>query len=108
MARIGGRGCPSCGSHDTEGVSRAGIQVCISCAHRWFPCSPGCRGYRLEPDADPPRIIGCPDCGVPDRIAWQWPEAWRGMMYRLAGRKLESLTDAFPPENKVSSHKRQP
>lgn len=90
--RIGGRGCPQCGSHDTEGLGRGGVQWCHSCDHRWFPCSPGCRGYRLEvdPNADP-RIIGCPGCGVPDGIARLWPESWRAMAYRLDGKKLDSL-----------------
>lgn len=56
-----------------------------------MPCSPGCRGYNLVTDTDPPEILGCPRCGVPDRIARKWPEAWRLMALRLDGKKLERL-----------------
>lgn len=40
-----------------------------------------------------PMIIGCADCGVPDKVARMWPEAYRTMMYRLSGKKLEALVD---------------
>lgn len=91
--RIGGRGCPSCGSHDTEGLGKTGAQWCISCSHRWIPCSYHCRGYRLDVDSNPehPCIKGCPDCGVPDRIAWKWPEAWRAMALQLDSNKLKPI-----------------
>lgn len=92
--RIGGRGCPGCGSHNTENLTTAGVQWCVTCHHRWIPCTTGCRGYRLDLHApDGPQIIGCRECGVPDKIARQWPEAWRLGMYRLAGKKLEALTE---------------
>lgn len=91
---MGGRGCPRCGSHDTERVSRGGVQWCHSCDARWFPCRPGCRGYdiKIEPGSDP-RIEGCTGCGVPDSIARQWPEAWRAVAYRLDTKKLEAVTE---------------
>lgn len=92
--RIGGRGCPACGSHNTEGLGPAGAQWCITCHHRWIPCSPGCRGYQLDVDhADGPQIVGCRGCGVPDKLARMWPETYRAMMYRLGGSKLERLVD---------------
>jgi hypothetical protein len=92
--RIGGRGCPACGSHDTEGLGRSGAQWCNTCAHRWLPCSPGCRGYRLYFDDEKvPYIAGCEDCGVPDKVARQWPEAWRAMAHRLDSKKLEAIVD---------------
>jgi hypothetical protein len=91
---MGGRGCPRCGSHDTEGLAKGGISWCHTCDNRWFPCRPGCRGYVLRVDSgDDPVILGCPDCGVPDKIARWWPEAWRAMQYRLAEFKLESVAD---------------
>jgi hypothetical protein len=88
--KIGGRGCPTCGSHDTISVGRSGLQMCITCDYRWFPCSPGCRGYDLDVGTAP-RILGCTRCGVSDAIAVRWPEAWRAMAYRLDGKKLEPL-----------------
>jgi len=92
--RIGGRGCPACGSHDTEALTTAGAQWCVTCHHRWIPCSAGCRGYRMDMRApEGPMIIGCKDCGVPDKVARMWPEAYRTMMYRLSGKKLESLVE---------------
>ncbi len=89
--RIGGRGCPECGSHNTEGLSGKGAHWCMDCEHRWLPCTPGCRGYRLDIRAKEPAIIGCPDCQVPDAIARRWPEAWRAMANRLAKYKLEPV-----------------
>jgi hypothetical protein len=90
--RMGGRGCPSCGSHDTEGLGKGGAQWCLTCNHRWAPCTPGCRGYRLDIRAsDGPVIIGCKDCGVPDRFARVWPEAWRAMANRLSEKKLDAV-----------------
>lgn len=89
--RIGGRGCPECGSHDTERLVRSstgeGAQWCRACRHRWVPCSSGCRGYRFDTTNahTGPAIIGCPDCGVPDPIARTWPEA-----YRAAARTLDA------------------
>ena len=90
--RIGGRGCPSCGSHDTEGLSRTGAQWCQTCNHRWTPCSAHCRGYRLNFDGDIPTIDGCKDCGVPNKIARWWPESYRAMSLKLA--ELRSKMDA--------------
>lgn len=89
--RIGGRGCPGCGSHDTENVSRDGMTWCNTCQHRWVPCVPGCRGYGLDLESTPPEIRGCVKCGVPDAIARCWPEAWRLMALRLDGRKLDPV-----------------
>lgn len=90
--RIGGRGCPTCGSHDTEGIGKGGVQWCHACNHRWQPCAPGCRGYRLDIRAtDGPAIIGCSECGVPDTTARRWPEAWRAMAHRLTADKMEQL-----------------
>ena len=90
--RVGGRGCPSCGSHNTEGLGRGAVQWCHTCDHRWQPCSPGCKGYEFELDLpDGPQIIGCVKCGVPDRIARQWPEAYRAIAKLLDGRKLEAI-----------------
>ena len=88
--RIGGRGCPNCGSHNTEAAGRTGgVHWCVSCRHRWAPCKPMCRGYRLA--FDPlPRIQGCPDCRVPDTIAVTWPEAYRAMANELdRSKKLQ-------------------
>lgn len=90
--RIGGRGCPTCGSHDTEGFGRGGAQWCHSCDHRWTPCTPGCRGYRLDLRVrSGPEITGCPECGVPDKVARRWPEAWRAMANRLGVEKMEAI-----------------
>jgi len=58
-----------------------------------MPCSPGCRGYRLDVHAKGgPQIVGCSGCGVPDEIARLWPEAWRAMANRITSKKLEALT----------------
>lgn len=95
--RMGGRGCPSCGSHDTEGIGKGGAQWCLSCHHRWVPCQSYCRGYRVEvpgPREDRthgPKVRGCPECGVPDKIARWWPEAWRAVASELAKLKLEPV-----------------
>lgn len=102
--RKGGRGCPKCGSHDTESFSRGGsVNWCNSCDHRWKPCKAGCRGYRLDEDSPEPLIFGCPDCGVPDLIARRWPEAWRAMAGRLDDEKQAKLAgmpalDSLPTE----------
>jgi hypothetical protein len=82
--RIGGRGCPACGSHDTEGLARTGAQWCMSCNHRWLPCSAHCRGYELHFSKTGPEIRGCKSCGVPDKIATWWPEAYRALSLKLA------------------------
>jgi len=92
--RIGGRGCPGCGSHDTDGFPKTGVAFCHTCSHRWQVCRPGCRGYALNVEAKGgPAIEGCGDCGVPDRIARLWPEAWRAMAKRLDAAKLEAVVD---------------
>lgn len=83
----GGRGCPSCGSHNTapkDGDYRLG-QECKDCGNSWVPCGPGCRGYSL--DVRGPEILGCTACGVPDATARRWPEAWRAMAHRLRREK---------------------
>ncbi len=91
--RLGGRGCPSCGTHDTEGLGRAGtVHWCNGCGHKWFPCTPGCRGYALDVNSKAgPQVIGCADCGVPDRIARHWPESHRALANRLDGKRLEAV-----------------
>lgn len=103
--RIGGSGCPKCGGHNTERGPHAGkglgyIRWCNTCAHRWQPCEPGCRGYKLfVPGAagfsskrgDVPAIRGCPDCGVPDKVAAYWPEAYRAMAVAMDKHKALSL-----------------
>src|SRR5262245_21365619 len=93
--RLGGRGCPRCGRHDTEGVPKHGVQWCLACTWRWTPCSTYCRGYRVEVGKWPeePKIMGCVECGVPNRIARWWPEAWRAMAVSLAKFKMDPLTD---------------
>ncbi len=93
--RIGGRGCPSCGSHNTSGLGKGQAQWCDTCNFRWVPCSPGCRGYDcLIPSVNEdfePQILGCEGCGVPNEIARKWPEAWRAVAKRLDGQKLVSV-----------------
>ncbi len=89
--RIGARGCPACGSHDTAGLSGRGAQWCSSCGHRWAPCRPHCRGYVLDTSSEVPAIRGCRDCGVSDRIARWWPEAYRAMSLELANAKMEPV-----------------
>jgi hypothetical protein len=94
--RIGGRGCPSCGGHITDSMAGHGQHVswCAWCGHRWVPCVPGCRGYRLDVHAtDGPVITGCRECGVPDVIARRWPEAWRAMANRLSPQKMLGVED---------------
>ncbi len=88
--RIGSRGCPNCGSHNTEGVKAQGVYWCVVCRHRWSPCSNHCRGYTLEMKPNP-AIRGCPGCGVPDRVAAYWPEAYRAMARELDVVKAASL-----------------
>lgn len=95
--RIGGRGCPSCGGHNTDSLrTRDGsiaAQFCYNCEFKWLPCSPGCRGYSLEMDTPAgPMIRGCVGCKVPDTVARTWPEAYRAMARVLDARKLEGLT----------------
>lgn len=85
--RIGGRGCPSCGSHDTEGLARTGAQWCMGCNHRWVPCSAHCRGYEISFPRSGPTIKGCQKCGVPDKIAMWWPEVYRALALKLAALK---------------------
>ena len=83
--RIGSRGCPNCGSHNTEGLrGERVVYWCRTCRHRWFPCEPRCRGYKTRLDAkDGPMVVGCAGCGVPDRIARGWPEAYRALAREL-------------------------
>lgn len=96
--RIGGRGCPSCGSHDTatlrssaEGLS--GAAWCNSCNHKWIPCAPHCRGYRIDvKNLEPPYIEACSDCGVPKKFALRWPEA-----YRQVSKDLADYQDKLKP-----------
>ena len=91
--RKGGRGCPSCGSHDTEGLER-GIHWCMTCNHRWMPCTPGCRGYRLDMHApEGPIVIGCAECGVPNKTARFWPEAHRALANRLTSKRLDAVVE---------------
>lgn len=99
--KLGGRGCPRCGSHNTEGLPRskegtAGVKWCLNCKHRWFPCSVSCRGYTLQlRGPDGPLIKGCQKCdegaGIPDKIAREWPEAYRAMAGELGKRKSADL-----------------
>jgi hypothetical protein len=94
MARFGGRGCPNCGSHETEGLARRGAWWCESCDHRWVPCTTTCRGWLLDLRApDGPTVIGCAACGVPTRVARSWPETWRELARQLDGRKLLPTVD---------------
>lgn len=100
--KMGGRGCPNCGGHNTEGVGRTsdgkpGVKWCITCRHRWHPCEASCRGYRLNMKGkEGPMIIGCPKCGVPDRFARSWPEAYRAMANELQKLKALSLAVSNP------------
>lgn len=89
--KLGGRGCGACGSHDTENMGRAGTASwCNTCGHKWIPCRPGCRGYEFDMTAKSgPVVIGCAGCGVPDRIARNWPEAHRALANRLAAQQGE-------------------
>lgn len=86
------RGCPQCGSHNTWGLGRSGVQVCDACDYRWIPCSDQyCRGYRVVTDGSP-SIIGCPDCdkehgGVQSKVVQWWPEAWRAVARELDDRE---------------------
>lgn len=95
--RIGGRGCPRCGSHDTAGMrlrnGTLGAQWCYTCEQRWLPCTIAyCRGYKLAvDDTKGPMIYGCAECGVPDYIARRWPETYRAMAKLLDGKKFERL-----------------
>lgn len=95
--RIGGRGCPRCGSHDTAGMrlrdGTLGAQWCYTCEQRWLPCKLAyCRGYKLDLDAKTgPVIYGCHECGVPDAVARRWPEPYRAMAKALDGKKFDRL-----------------
>lgn len=101
--RVGGRGCPKCGSHDTEGFKNGGAQWCLTCEYRWIPCSPGCRGYQLDLSADEgPQVVGCDGCGVPNRIARNWPETHRALAKVLDGKKLEPVGETAR-DNTVST-----
>jgi hypothetical protein len=94
--RIGSRGCPGCGSHNTEGTRGKNVVYwCRTCRHRWLPCSSRCRGYVAKLDAkDGPLVLGCVGCGVPDRVARMWPEAYRALARELDFVKQSQLTDA--------------
>ena len=90
--RIGGKGCPSCGSHDTDFLRASGTQWCSACDHKWTPCgTPYCKGFEVDVSGEFPTIRGCRSCGVPDRIARWWPEAYRAVYKALGGKKLEEL-----------------
>lgn len=74
------RGCPRCGSHDTSGIStRGGAQWCNFCDLKWLPCAAHCRGYVVDVTGPYPEVRGCKECGVPDRIARWWPEAYKAL-----------------------------
>lgn len=89
--RRGGRGCRQCGSHHTALLGKV-EQVCRDCGEVWSPCAPYCRGYRCDlHDDGGPTIIGCPDCGVPTKIARHWPEAWRALARELDKDKQDRL-----------------
>lgn len=83
------RGCPRCGSHNTWGMGRTGLQRCDQCDYRWAPCGDQyCMGYRISLDGVEPTIRGCPDCdkangGVPSAVARWWPSAWRAVARKL-------------------------
>lgn len=100
--RRGSRGCPNCGSHNTEGAKAQGIYWCVTCRHRWEPCTPFCRGYKLIM-SPAPHIQGCQLCGVPDRVAAYWPEAYRAMAMELDGLKKSQLPQ---PGDGESKHRR--
>jgi hypothetical protein len=69
------------------------VYWCVTCRHRWFPCTSRCRGYKLEKAGkEGPTILGCTGCGVPDRIARTWPEAYRAMARELDFLKQSVLT----------------
>lgn len=95
------RGCPSCGSHNTWGLGRSGVQQCDDCRYRWKPCTDQyCRGYRiyLEPL---PTFIGCAQCdedngGVRTSIVAEWPETWRAVARALEARTSANDNDASP------------
>ncbi len=92
--RIGSRGCPNCGGHNTEGLRGDGRSVywCRTCRHRWFPCRPHCRGYALALDAPTgPEVRGCDECGVPTVVARGWPEAYRSLANELGRLKKRAL-----------------
>ena len=93
--KIGSKGCPSCGSHDTDHLRVAGAQWCNTCGHRWVPCDTAfCRGYEIDITGEFPEIRGCKGCGVPTRIARWWPEAHRAVYRALLERdKLEAIED---------------
>jgi hypothetical protein len=92
--KIGSKGCPACGSHNTESINYGGAQWCNACGYRWAPCdTPHCRGYEIDLGGDVPVIRGCKGCGVPDRIARWWPEAYRAIHKVLLDRKLKEMED---------------
>lgn len=64
---------------------------CISCSHRWIPHATNCRGYFVELSGDVPLIRGCKECGVPDKIARWWPEAYRAIANALNDKKMEPV-----------------
>jgi hypothetical protein len=100
MAKIGGRGCPRCGSHNTDGFQRSGVQRCGTCEFKWTPCERTCRGWKLSMrDVEGPCVIGCRNCGVPNRVARTWPEAYNALARELlsSGDKMEA-TVPWEPE----------
>lgn len=92
--RIGGKGCPSCGSHNTESINYGREMQCDTCGNRWEPCdTPYCRGYEIDIGGDAPTIRGCRGCGVPDRVARWWPEAYRAIHRELIKKKGAEMED---------------
>ena len=96
------RGCPRCGSNETWGLGKSGVQSCDGCDYRWIPCGDQyCQGYRLHFEGTVPRITGCPDCdaehgGVRTEVVMWWPSAWRAVARRLDERKKDEDSDDGP------------
>jgi hypothetical protein len=96
------RGCPRCGSHNTDALrvrsGKLGAMWCRTCENRWLPCeTPYCKGFAIEmhgPDGYP-LINGCRGCGVPDHIARRWPEAYRAV-YRMLLEDTDKLAAVIP------------
>lgn len=97
--RIGGKGCPACGSHKTNPVLKGREIICRTCGHDWEPCSLECRGYAFDlRDPEGPCVIGCKECGTPDAIARTWPEAHIALGKEVFKNvdKLDATLEQFP------------